>query len=91
MVAVSGTDHIPCVPYATFGSHELASYVATGIKESKAILLAHHGLITCGENLDKSLMARTRSRSISVLVFEITLYRLRNSTAQQRANAGSVR
>lgn len=49
MVAVSGTDHIPCVPYATFGSHELASYVATGIKESKAILLAHHGLITCGE------------------------------------------
>ncbi|EFA28921.1 L-fuculose phosphate aldolase [Haemophilus influenzae HK1212] len=55
MVAVSGTDHIPCVPYATFGSHELASYVATGIKESKAILLAHHGLITCGENLDKAL------------------------------------
>ncbi|HHF5190508.1 TPA: L-fuculose-phosphate aldolase [Haemophilus influenzae] len=55
MVAVGGTDHIPCVPYATFGTHELASYVATGIKESKAILLAHHGLITCGENLDKAL------------------------------------
>ena len=36
MVAVSGTDHIPCVPYATFGSHELASYVATGIKESQS-------------------------------------------------------
>ena len=55
MVAVGGTDHIPCVPYATFGTHELASYVGEGIKESKAILLSHHGLIACGENLDKAL------------------------------------
>nr|WP_315542485.1 L-fuculose-phosphate aldolase [uncultured Aggregatibacter sp.] len=55
MVAVGGTDHIPCIPYATFGTHELASYVEEGIKESKAILLAHHGLLSCGENLDKAL------------------------------------
>ena len=43
MIAVGGTDHIPCVPYATFGTHKLAEYVKEGIKESKAILLAHHG------------------------------------------------
>ena len=55
MVAVGGTDHIPCVPYATFGTRKLAEYVAQGIQQSKAILLAHHGLITCGENLDKAL------------------------------------
>lgn len=55
MVAVGGTDHIPCIPYATFGTQELAAYVAEGIRESKAILLAHHGLISCGENLDKAL------------------------------------
>ncbi len=74
-----------CTLCTTFGSHGLASYVAAGIKESKAILLAHHGLITCGENLDKAFMARTRSRSISVLVFgSVTLYRLRNSTAQSK-------
>ena len=34
---------------------KLASYVGEGIKESKAILLSHHGLIACGENLDKAL------------------------------------
>lgn len=55
MIAVSGTDHIPCVPYATFGTAKLAQYVAEGIKQSKAILLAHHGLIAAEENLDKAL------------------------------------
>lgn len=55
MVAVGGNDHIPCVPYATFGTHKLADYVREGIKESKAILLAHHGLIASEKNLDKAL------------------------------------
>ena len=55
MIAVGGTDHIPCVPYATFGTHQLAEYVKQGIVKSKAILLAHHGLIACGGNLDKAL------------------------------------
>ncbi|QLB12246.1 L-fuculose 1-phosphate aldolase [Bisgaardia hudsonensis] len=55
MIAVGGTDHIPCVPYATFGTHKLAEYVKEGIKESKAILLAHHGLIAAEKNLDKAL------------------------------------
>ncbi|MDA3979419.1 L-fuculose-phosphate aldolase [Gallibacterium sp. AGMB14963] len=55
MIAVGGTDHIPCVPYATFGTHQLAEYVYQGIQESKAILLAHHGLIAAEKNLDKAL------------------------------------
>lgn len=33
MVAVSGTDHIPCIPYYTFGSPELADGVSKGIRE----------------------------------------------------------
>ncbi|VEB27271.1 L-fuculose phosphate aldolase [Actinobacillus lignieresii] len=55
MIACTGTDHIPCVPYATFGTHKLADYVREGIKQSKAILLAHHGLITADKTLDKAL------------------------------------
>lgn len=55
MIAVGGTDHIPCIPYATFGTHKLADFVREGIKESKAILLAHHGLIAGEKNLDKAL------------------------------------
>ncbi|TNH03249.1 L-fuculose-phosphate aldolase [Testudinibacter sp. TR-2022] len=55
MVAVGGTDHIPCVPYATFGTPKLAEYVQQGIQQSKAILLQHHGLIAAEKNLRKAL------------------------------------
>lgn len=55
MAAVSGTTAIPCVPYATFGSQELAKNVESGIASSKAILLQHHGLIAGEVNLEKAL------------------------------------
>lgn len=55
MIACTGTNHIPCVPYAPFGTHQLADYVREGIRDSKAILLAHHGLITADKTLDKAL------------------------------------
>ncbi|WP_409500716.1 L-fuculose-phosphate aldolase [Mannheimia glucosida] len=55
MIACTGTNYIPCVPYAPFGTHQLADYVREGIKHSKAILLAHHGLITADKTLDKAL------------------------------------
>ncbi len=55
MVAASGASEIPCVPYATFGTNELASYVKKGIAKSKAILLQHHGLIAGEANLEKAL------------------------------------
>ena len=55
MIAASGTTEIPCVPYATFGSPQLAKYVEEGISKSKAILPQHHGLIAGEVNLDKAL------------------------------------
>ncbi len=55
MIAASGATEIPCVPYATFGSSQLAKYVEEGISKSKAILLQHHGLIAGEANLDKAL------------------------------------
>ena len=55
MAAASGTNEIPCVPYATFGTPELAEYVKEGIARSKAILLQHHGLIAGEANLEKAL------------------------------------
>lgn len=55
MVAASGTTEIPCVPYATFGSPELAKNVSLGILKSNAILLQHHGLIAGEATLEKAL------------------------------------
>lgn len=55
MIAVGGCDRIPCVPYATFGTHKLSEYVGQGIATCKAILLQHHGMIAAEKTLEKAL------------------------------------
>jgi len=55
MVVVAGGKDIPCVPYATFGTDELARYVAAGLQERDACLLANHGQIALGETLSEAL------------------------------------
>ncbi|MGE5266807.1 MAG: class II aldolase/adducin family protein [Deltaproteobacteria bacterium] len=55
MVAVAGGDDIPLVPYATFGTPELARHVAEGLRQRKACLLAHHGQVAMGPSLDAAL------------------------------------
>jgi len=55
MVALAGGDHIPLVPYAPFGTQELADYVAEGIGEIDACLMANHGQIALGNTLAQAL------------------------------------
>ncbi|EEZ4380503.1 MULTISPECIES: L-fuculose-phosphate aldolase [Escherichia] len=55
MIAAAGGNSIPCAPYATFGTRELSEHVALALKNRKAILLQHHGLIACEVNLEKAL------------------------------------
>jgi L-fuculose-phosphate aldolase len=55
MVAVAGGKDIPVVPYATFGTNELATYVAGALAERNACLMANHGQITVGETLSAAL------------------------------------
>jgi len=55
MVAVAGGKDIPCVPYATFGTEELAAHVAAGLKDRDACLMANHGQIAIGPSLAHAL------------------------------------
>jgi L-fuculose-phosphate aldolase len=55
MVAVAGGDDIPLVPYATFGTPELAALVASGVRERDACLMANHGMIALGRDLPSAL------------------------------------
>lgn len=55
MVAMAGGADIPCVPYATFGTAELAGYVAKGLALRDACLMANHGQIAIGETLSAAL------------------------------------
>lgn len=55
MVAVAGGSDIPLVPYATFGTPELAAHVAAALKDRDACLLANHGQIALGATLKAAL------------------------------------
>ena len=55
MVAVSGAERVPCVPYHLFGSEALAAAVAQALSDRNACLLAHHGLVAAGATLAQAL------------------------------------
>ena len=45
---------VPLAPYATFGTQALADGICQTIGEGYAVLLANHGLVTVGGNLQKA-------------------------------------
>jgi len=55
MIAVVGGDSIRCAPYALFGSQALSDLALTALTERKACLLANHGMIALGHDLDDAL------------------------------------
>lgn len=55
MVAIAGGTDIPCVPYAAFGTEELAAHVANGLAQRDACLMANHGQIAIGVTLAAAL------------------------------------
>ena len=55
MVAVAGGGDIRCAPYATFGTKALSRKVLAALEGRRACLLANHGMIACGGDLDAAL------------------------------------
>jgi L-fuculose-phosphate aldolase len=54
MIAGFGGDDVPCVPFAQFGSEELAELAAEALRDRTACLLGSHGMICWGRSLDKA-------------------------------------
>ena len=55
MVALAGGADIRCAPYATFGTQELSDHAVDALAGRRACLLAHHGVVACGDTLDQAL------------------------------------
>ena len=55
MIATAGVDEILVAPYATFGTEALAQSVACTLGQGYACLLANHGQIAAGADLDQAL------------------------------------
>ena len=65
MIAVAGGDTIQCAPYALFGSQQLSDYVLTALKDRKACLLANHGRIALGNDLEDALAVAVEVENLS--------------------------
>lgn len=55
MVARFGGSDIRCADYATFGTQELSDAVLRALEGRCACLMAHHGMIVFGRDLDNAL------------------------------------
>ena len=54
MVAVAGGEDIKCSKYATFGTKNLSKNIIEALKNRSACLIANHGQVAFGENLEKT-------------------------------------
>lgn len=55
MVATAGGNDIRCARYATFGTQELSHNALAALRDRKACLLSHHGVIACEADLPRAL------------------------------------
>jgi L-fuculose-phosphate aldolase len=55
MIALMGGDTIRCAPYALFGTEALSASALAALVGRKACLLANHGMIALGGDLDEAL------------------------------------
>ncbi|MDH3464534.1 MAG: class II aldolase/adducin family protein [Gammaproteobacteria bacterium] len=55
MVAVAGGTDIRCSDYATFGTQALADNIIAALTDRRACLIANHGMVCYGDDLDRTL------------------------------------
>lgn len=64
MIAVAGGTTIRCAPYAIFGSQELSNHAVQALEDRKACLLANHGMIAIGKDLNDAMRVATEVESL---------------------------
>lgn len=65
---------IEVAEYAQSGSEELAKNVVSKLKEKNAVLLANHGLVCCGKDLDRAYkICHLVERTAKIYVFSLIL------------------
>ncbi len=55
LIGNAGVSEIPCAPYETFGTEKLARVAVKACGKSNAVLLANHGIVCCGSDLESTV------------------------------------
>ncbi|MHB0987660.1 MAG: L-fuculose-phosphate aldolase [Bellilinea sp.] len=69
LVGMSG-NKVPLAPYATYGSKELSENILKSIGNYNACLLANHGLVTVGANIDAAFATAEEIELVSRLYYQ---------------------
>lgn len=73
MVAAFGGNNVRCADYATFGTTELSNNILDAMQERSACLMANHGMVVAGTNLDKAMWAAVELEALSRQYYEAKL------------------
>lgn len=87
MVAVAGSDRIPCADYATFGTEALSENILLALHGGlRACLLANHGQVALGKTLDAAFVLATEVENLArQYLLARTLGPTRNLSAEEMA------
>ena len=70
---IFGGDDIPCAKFAIPGSQELSNYAVKALKNRKACLLANHGVIITGKDIDEAAFL---AEELETLCKQITIAKI---------------
>lgn len=73
MIAAFGGSTVRCADYATFGTSDLSDNIVTAMKDRSACLMANHGMVVAGANLDKAMWAAVELETLSSQYFHANL------------------
>lgn len=65
MVALFGGNSVPCMPYATFATHELSVQVLKGLSQHSACLLQNHGVVVVESKLSTAYQRAVELESLA--------------------------
>jgi L-fuculose-phosphate aldolase len=67
MIAAAGGADIRCAPYATFGTAELSQNAVAALEGRRACLLANHGMIALGADLQRALKLAVEVETLAAM------------------------
>jgi len=65
MIAAFGGNSVECAEYATFGTPELSENIKVAMRQRSACLLANHGMIAAGRDLDHAMWSAVELETLS--------------------------
>lgn len=65
MIAAFGGNSVRCADYATYGTPELSAAIVKAMESRSACLMANHGMVVAGPNLEKCMWAAVELETLA--------------------------